>query len=334
MTEQPQRTGPRVIDRRGERKAEPPSFPEVVPVLPLRDAVLFPNTALPALVGRSSSIKLIEQVLAGDRMLATATLRDPTKEDDATPADLPEIGTIGRVAEFLRLPQGGMQVAIQGIARVRFKEWPAEKPFLQARVELLQSDPPTQEAQARMRTVLRLFGEVAEASPYIPAPFVVAAMNISEPGDLADFLAANINMSPAVKQELLEELDVDKRLERIEEHLRTESELLKISTQAQESMSEDLRKMQREQLLRRQLDVIRRELGETEGDELAELRQRVAEANMPDETHKAAERELERLERIPPQSPEWAVSRNYLDWLIEIPWSKETDDNVDLVHAR
>ena len=334
MTEQKDRQGPRVIDRRGERKSETPIFPDVVPVLPLRDAVLFPNTALPALVGRESSVKLIEQVLAGDRLLATATLRDPTKEDEVAPADLPDTGTIGRVAEFLRLPQGGMQVAIQGLARVRFQEWPTEKPFLQARIELLQSEPATQGAQARMRTVLRLFGEVAEASPYIPAPFVVAAMNIGEPGDLADFLAANINMTVAVKQQLLEELDVDKRLEAIEEHLRTESELLKISTQAQESMSEDVRKMQREQLLRRQLDVIRRELGETEGDELAELRQRVAEANMPEEALKAAERELDRLERIPPQSPEWTVSRNYLDWLIVVPWAKETEDNDDLVHAR
>jgi ATP-dependent Lon protease len=334
VTENQDRRGPRVVDRRGERKAETPSFPDVVPVLPLRDAVLFPNTALPALVGRESSVKLIEQVLNGDRLLATATLRDPGHEDDATPADLPEVGTVGRIAEFLRLPQGGIQVAIQGLARVRFTQWPSTKPFLQARIEVLQSETATQEAEARMRTVLRLFGEVAEASPYIPAPFVVAAMNITEPGDLADFLAANINMTVAVKQELLEELDVDKRLERIEEHLRSESELLKISTQAQESMSDDLRKMQRQELLRRQLDVIRKELGETEGEEVAELRRRVAEANMPEEALKAAERELDRLERIPPQSPEWTVSRNYLDWLIEIPWGKETEDNDDLEHAR
>jgi ATP-dependent Lon protease len=334
VTDDQKPSGPRVVDRRAERKAEPPSFPDAVPVLPLRDAVLFPNTALPALVGRESSVKLIEQVLAGDRLLATATLRDPSKDDDATPGDLPEVGTIGRVAEFLRLPQGGLQVALQGLARVRFKEWAQQKPFLQARIEVLQSEPATQEAQARMRTVLRLFGEVAEASPYIPAPFVVAAMNITDAGDLADFLAANINMPVEVKQQLLEELDVHKRLEQIEEHLRSESELLKISTQAQESMSDDLRKMQREELLRRQLDVIRRELGETEGDELAELRQRVTEAGMPEEALKTAERELARLERIPPQSPEWTVSRNYLDWLVELPWTKESEDNDDLIHAR
>ncbi|MGH2758305.1 MAG: endopeptidase La [Actinomycetota bacterium] len=333
------RPGPRVVDKRGEPRADehdsiPPTYPEVVPVLPLRDAVLFPNTALPALVGREASVKLVEQVLSGDRLLATATLRDPRHEEEPTPDDLPHIGTLGRVAEFLRLPQGGLQVALQGLTRVRFVGWESGKPFLQARIEPLASLPATREAHARMRSVLRLFAEVAEASPYIPAPFVVAAMNITDPGDLADFLSANLNMPPEMKQKLLEELDIDRRLEQVEEHLRTESELLKISSQAQEEMTEDMRRMQREQLLRRQLEVIQKELGGGEGEELAELRRRVEEAGMPEEARKAADRELARLERIPPQSPEWAVARNYLDWLIDVPWTAETPDNDDLTHAR
>ncbi len=328
------RPGPRVVDKRAESRAEPPSFPEVIPVLPLRDAVLFPNTAIPALVTREPSVKLIEQVLAGDRVLATVTMRPETSEDRENPELVHTVGTVGRIAEFLKLPQGGIQVALQGQARVRFTEWTSRDPFLEARVEVLQSEPATQQAQARMRTVLKLFGEVAEAAPYIPAPFVVAAMNITDTEDLADFLAANLNLDIETKQQLLEELDIDRRLERIEQHLRTEAELLKISSQAQEEMTDEMRKMQREALLRRQLDVIRKELGEVEGEELAELRGRVAEAGMPEPALKAAERELGRLERIPPQSPEWTVSRNYLDWLIEIPWSAQTEDNDDLPHAR
>lgn len=323
-----------MIDRRGEAKPERASFPEVVGVLPLRDSVLFPNLALPVLVGREESLKLIERVVSGDRILATATLRDPTKEEHPTPADLYEIGTVGRVAELLRLPQGGIQLALQGNARVRFVEWIAGEPYLQARIEVISPIPATTEAQARMRTVLRLFGEVAELAPYIPPQFAIAAMNIGDPGDLADFLAANLNIETELKQQLLSELDVDRRLTAIQEYLTAERELLRISSQAQEEMTDEMRKMQRDQFLRRQLDVIRKELGEGDSEELVELRRQVDEAHMPEEAKKAAERELARLERISPQSPEWSVSRNYLEWLLEVPWDKQTTDNDDLAHAR
>ncbi len=333
MTVNEKRQGPRVIDRRGESKPDE-SFPEVVGVLPLRDSVLFPNLALPVMVGRENSLKLIEKVVSGDRILATATMRDPRKESDPTPDDVFEIGTIGRVAELLRLPQGGIQLALQGQARVRFVEWVTGEPFLQARIEVITPSQATTEAQARMRTVLTLFGEVAELAPYIPPQFAIAAMNINDPGDLADFLAANLNLEAELKQQLLEELDVDKRLAAIQEYLTAERELLRISSRAQEEMTDEMRKMQRDQFLRRQLDVIRRELGEGDSQELAELRRQVEEAQMPEEASKAAERELEKLERIPPQSPEWSVSRNYLEWLIEIPWTVETPDNDELEHAR
>ncbi len=335
MTENVKRQGkPRVIDRRGEPKPDEPSFPEVVGVLPLRDSVLFPNLALPVMVGRENSLKLIEKVVSGDRILATAAMRDPRKESDPTPADLFEIGTIGRVAELLRLPQGGIQLALQGQARVRFVDWVTGEPFLQARIEIVTSAPATTEAQARMRTVLKLFGEVAELAPYIPPQFAIAAMNINDPGDLADFLAANLNLEAELKQRLLEELDVNRRLAAIEEHLTAERELLRISTRAQEEMTDEMRQMQRDQFLRRQLEVIRRELGEGDSEELAELRRHIEEANMPEEAKKAADRELGKIERIPPQSPEWSVSRNYLEWLIDVPWTAETQDNDDLIHAR
>jgi ATP-dependent Lon protease len=323
-----------VIDKRLASEHEEPKFPDVVAVLPLRDSVLFPDLALPVLVGREKSIELIEHVINADRQLATVTMRDATLEDDPKPEDLHTIGTIGRVAELMRLPQGGMQLALQGIARVRFVEWVTTEPYLQARIEVVHDLVVTRDAQARMRTVLRLFGEVAQLAPYIPAPFAVAAMNITEPGDLADFLAANLNLGTQTKQSLLEELDVDLRLAVLEEHLNTELELLRISTQAQQEMTDDMRRMQREQFLRRQLDVIHKELGDGDGEELADLRKRVEDANMPEEALKAALRELDRLERISQQSPEWSVARSYVEWLIELPWSVETDDNDDLKHAR
>ena len=334
MTPPKKRSGPRVVDKRATVAPLEPNLPEVVGVLPLRDSVLFPNLALPVLVGREKSIRLVDHVVGADRLLATSTLHDPTMDGEPGPADMHELGTLGRVAEMMRLPQGGMQVALQGVTRVRFVEWISREPFLQARIEIVESEVPSKEAHARMRTVLRLFGEVANLAPYIPAPFAVAAMNIHDPGDLADFLAANLNLGAPTKQSLLEELDVDHRLAVLEAHLTSELELLRISTQAQQEITDDMKRMQREQFLRRQLEVIRKELGEGESEEIAELRHRAEEAKMPDEARKVADRELDRLERIPTQSPEWTVSRNYLDWLIELPWSVETDDNDDLNHAR
>jgi ATP-dependent Lon protease len=333
VTSSESKPGPRVVDRRGTDKPEEPALPSIVGVLPLRDSVLFPNLALPVMVGREPSVKLTEHVAAGDRILATATLKDPGIEEP-TPDDVHPIGTVGRVAELLRLPQGGLQVALQGIERVRFVEWESREPFLQARIEIVPSKPAGEEASARMRTVQRLFGEFAQLAPYIPGPFAVAVMNINDPTDLSDALGANLNLDTPTKQALLEELDPNRRLERIEDHLTRELEILRISTQAQEEVSEDVRKMQREQILRRQLEVIRKELGEVESEEIEELRGRVNDAQMPEEAAKVAERELQRLERIPNQSPEWSVSRNYLEWLVEVPWSAETEDNDDLDHAR
>ncbi len=328
------KSGPRVVDKRAVTRPMEPEFPEIVGVLPLRDSVLFPNLALPVLVGREPSVKLIEDVVGGDRILATATLHDPALESEPGAEDLHQIGTLGRVAELMRLPQGGMQVALQGITRVRFVEWVSREPFLQARIEVVPSQVATKEAHARMRTVLRLFGEVAQLAPYIPAPFAVAAMNISEPGDLSDFLAANLNLDTATRQHLLEELDTNARLTVIEAHLESELELLRISTRAQEEMTDEMRKIQRDQMLRRQLDVIRKELGEGDSEELAEIRGRIESTLMPDEVRTVAVRELDRLERINAQSPEWTVSRNYLEWLIEVPWGTVTEDNDDLRHAR
>ncbi len=325
---------PRVVDRRGKAKPDGERNPGIVGVLPLRDSVLFPNLALPVLVGRPPSVKLIENVVGHERILATATLKDPGHDKDAGPDDVYQIGTLGRVAEFLRLPQGGLQVALQGITRIRFVEWVSKEPYLQARIEFLSPEEASREAQARMRTIQRLFGEVAELAPYIPPQFAVAAMNIQEPGDLADFLAANMNLPTETKQQLLEMIDVDLRLHTLEEHLTSELELLRISTQAQEELTDEMRRLQREQFLRRQLDVIRKELGEGDSEELGEIRRRVDEANMPDEARQAADRELRRLERIPSASPEWSVARNYLDWLLDVPWNTETPDNIDLKRAR
>jgi ATP-dependent Lon protease len=332
-TEQP---GVRVVDKRGKLPAERVSFPDVLPVLPLQNAVLFPNLALPVLVGRERSLGLMEEVVGGDRLLAVVAARNPQEDGEPGPDGVYEVGTAARVAELLRLPTGAMQVALQGIARVRFAEWTQTDPFMRARLEPLAELPASERAQALLRTVLTSFRAVAELAPYIPPQFAVAAMNVRDPGDLADFLAANLNLESADRQALLEELNVEHRLETIDAYLRRERELLELSTKAQTELSADVQKMQREQLLRRQLEVIRRELGEADdrGGEVEELRERVEKAAMPEEPRKAADRELDKLSRMPRGSPEEVVTRNYLEWLTEFPWSIQTEDNLDLQHAK
>ncbi len=334
-SEEAQRDRIPVVDKRGKPKREPSGLPPELPVLPLNEAVLFPNLALPVFVGRERSLKLVDEVVAGNRMLAAVAVREPG-EGEPGPERLHSVGTAARVAELVRLPTGGVQVALQGISRVRFTEWVSTDPYLRARVEALEAPPPDEHAQMLMRSVLTVFRDVAELAPYIPPQFAVAAVNIGDPGDLADFLSANLNIEPGEKQKLLATLDVGGRLELLERHLQRERDLLQLSTQAQEQLTEDVRKVQREQFLRRQLEVIRNELGEgdDESSEIEELRRAVAEAEMPEEAAKAAERELARLERIPSASPERTVSRNYLDWLLAVPWSVLTTDDTDLEHAQ
>ncbi|HVL80617.1 MAG TPA: endopeptidase La [Actinomycetota bacterium] len=315
-----------------------PDLPTEVAVLPLRDNVLFPNLALPVLVGRERSLRLIEDVVEGDRLLLTVAVRpeaDP-EADPPAPDQLYEVGTLGRVAELLRLPSGGMQVALQGLARARTVEWLRVDPFPVARVEYVAEPDPDEEAQARMRSVLGVFRRVAELAPSIPPQFAIAAMNVRDPGDLADFLAANMNVDLTDKQRLLSEPRAAARLTILEELLNDELGLLELSTQTQRELSEDVQKLHREQFLRRQLEVIRRELGETDerGSELTDLRERVRDAEMPDEARKAAERELDRLDRMQRGSPEETVSRTYLEWLLETPWRRFSDDDRDITKAR
>ncbi len=320
----------------GKRGGEP--LPGVLPVLPLVDAVGFPDLSIPLLVGKPQSIRLVDDVAAGDRLLVLVAQRVPRREEEFRPGpdDVYRVGTVGRVVQLLRLPQGGMQVVVQGIARARLLEFVSTDPYLRARVEVVEDVVErTPELEALVRAVTSTFRKVAELAPYIPPPVAVAVMNIPDPGDLADFLAANMNLETAERQEILETFDVRRRLERIHFFLQRELELLELGSKVQRELQEEVARQQREAFLRRQLEAIRRELGETDERmaEVEELRRELEGAGLPEEARKEAERELNRLERLPPGSPEYGMIRTYLDWMVSLPWQTVTEDNLDVGNA-
>jgi ATP-dependent Lon protease len=311
-------------------------LPDALPVLPLRETVTFPDTLTPLAVGQERSIKLVNDVLSGNRMLAMVASRDP-ENDTPGPGDLYRIGVAGQVARMMKVPDGTLRILVQGGERIRIVDYVTEEPYLVARIEpmpdLLEA---SDELEALMRNVQNTFSEIIEAIPYLPEELQLAVTNLDDPSALGHLIAGALRISTEEKQELLEEVDVTKRLHRLSEILTRELEVVRLGSKIQSQVESEIDKGQREYFLRQQLKAIQEELGE--GDEqqaeLNELRERIEEAGLPEEAKKAAERELSRLEKLPPIAAEYGVIRTYLEWLVDLPWSKETEDNLDIEHAR
>ncbi len=311
-------------------------LPDALPVLPLRETVTFPETLTPLAVGQERSIKLIDDVLGTNRMLVMVAARDPEDEEPA-PDGLYEVGVVGIVARMLKVPDGTLRILVQGTQRVRLGPYVAEEPYLVARIaelpDLVDEGP---ELEALTRNVQRTFSEIVEHIPYLPEELQMAVANIEDPAALGHLIAGALRISTEEKQELLEEVDVAARLRRLSQILARELEVVQLGSQIQSQVQSEVDKGQREFFLRQQLKAIQDELGE--GDEqqaeVNELRQRIEEADLPQHALKAAERELSRLEKLPPAAAEHGVIRTYLEWLVELPWSKRTEDNLDIAHAR
>ncbi len=323
---------PDVEDLTGER--EP--LPDALPILPLRETVTYPDTLTPLAVGQERSIKLVNDVLSGNRMLAMVAAKDP-ENDTPGPDDLNGVGVAGTVARMMKVPDGTLRILVQGAERIRIRDYVTEQPYLVARIEempdvLVQST----ELEALTRNVQTTFSEIIEAIPYLPEELQLAVANLDEPSALSHLISGALRISTEEKQELLETVDVTKRLRRLSEILTRELEVVQLGSKIQSQVESEIDKGQREYFLRQQLKAIQDELGE--GDEqqaeLNELRERIAEAKLPEEAQKAAERELSRLEKLPPVAAEYGVIRTYLEWLVDLPWSKETEDNLDIAHAR
>ena len=316
------------------RASEP--LPEALPVLPLRETVTFPETLTPLAVGQERSVKLVDDVLGGNRMLAMVAARNPESEEPG-PEELHDVGVAGVVARMLKVPDGSLRILVQGMQRVRLGPYVAEQPYLVARAgelpDVVEDGP---ELEALTRNVQSTFSEIIEQIPYLPEELQMAVANLDDPAALAHLIAGTLRISVEEKQELLEEVEIVARLRHLSQILARELDVVQLGTQIQTQVQSEIDKGQREFFLRQQMKAIQDELGE--GDEqqaeVNELREKIEAAKLPEQARKAADRELSRLEKLPPAAAEHGVIRSYLEWLVELPWAVETEDNLDIAHAR
>ena len=327
------------------------SLPEALPILPLRETVAFPETLTPLAIGQERSIELVNDVLAGNRMLAMVAARaqdsvaapraEPaasrTTDAEPGPDDLYRVGVAGVVARMLKVPDGTLRILVHGAQRVELGDFVATDPYLVARiVEAPDELVPSPELEALHRNVQNTFSRIIEELPYLPEELQVAVANLDDPAELGHMIAGALRIKTEEKQQLLEERNVAKRLRILSEVLARELELVEIGSRIQTQVQSEMEKGQREFFLRQQLKAIQEELGEVDESaaEAGELRERLEAAGLPEHAAKQAERELQRFERLPPQAAEHGVIRTYLEWLADLPWSKATEDNLDLKHAR
>jgi ATP-dependent Lon protease len=309
---------------------------QVLPLLPLRGTVVFPLTVVPLAAAQPRSLRLIDEVMSGDRTVALVMQKDPDQEG-AGPADVHEIGTIATIHQMMRVPDGSVRLAVQGIERMRILEFISEEPFLTAKVEKapeILSD--SVEVQALTRNTLDLFQRLVSLVSHLPDELVTAALNIDDPRHLCYLVATNLRMEPEERQRLLEVDSVVEKLTSLNAFISKELDVLELGKKLQSEVQEELSKSQREYYLREQLKAIQRELGEgSESEaEASELRAKIEESGMPEEAAKEANRELDRLSKLPPAAAEYGVIKTYLDWLTSLPWSKSTEGEIDIQKTR
>ena len=316
------------------------TIPDELPILPVRDAVIFPNAVIPLTVGRESSVKLINDVQQHDGMLVVLTQRDKLVDSPA-PADLYDIGTVSMVHRAMKTPEGNLFVIIMGVSRVRIEEFRQFEPYLRARIRPIPDGSEEEEAsvdfQALRRSVLSQFEKIVKLSPQLPDDLQTVVINIEQAGRMADYVASNLpNLSIVSKQLVLEQISVKKRMEYLNTELTKELEVLELRSKIQNQVQEEVGKSQREYFLREQLRAIQRELGETDDTqrEIEDLRKQIEASGMTEEARKEADRELGRLARMNPAAAEYTVSRTYLDWLVTLPWTVLTTEKIDIIHAR
>ena len=314
------------------------SIKNVLPILPIRNLVVFPGTVMPLNVGRPKSKALLEEVMPGDKIIGVVTQKDPDDEDPGAD-DLQAVGVACTILKLFRLPDGNQSIIVHGLARFRVVKAQQDEPFMTAKIEILEDDvEPGPELDALVANARQQANRVIELSPNTPDEAAQVLANITEPGALADFLAANLQTEVGPKQELLEESDVAERLRVIANRLGQQVDVLELQSKIQSDVKSSIDKTQRQFYLREQLKAIRKELGEGGGEggesDAELLRKRLEEADPPENVMKEANRELDRLDAIPQASPEYGIIRTYLEMLADLPWSKESETHIDLAEAR
>jgi ATP-dependent Lon protease len=320
-----------------DQEKEELKIPEILPLLPVRDVVVYPYMILPLFVGREISISAVDFALSKDRLIFLASQKE-MGDEEPSPDAIYEVGTVAMIMRMLKLPDGRVKILVQGLAKGRIEEYTSSKPFYSVRVQRI-IEPVTVEltieTEALIRTVKELLSKVIALGKVISPEVLVIIENIQEPGSLADLVASNIGLKVDEAQQLLEIFDPVERLRRVNDLLNREFELLNMQARIQTAAKEEMGKSQREYFLREQLRAIQQELGETDAraEEMAELRKAVDTAKMPAPVEKEALKQLNRLEQMHPDAAESGMLRTYLDWLVELPWSKSTKDALDLKKA-
>jgi ATP-dependent Lon protease len=311
-------------------------IPKKIPLLPIRDIVVFPYMVLPLFVGREMSIKAIEVALEGNRMIFLTSQKDINVENPS-PSDLYSVGTVGVIMRMLKLPDGRIKILVQGVARAKTVKFLQKEPFYQVEIKAFPDvpSPVGLETEALMRNVKEQIEKLVSFGKVILPDIMVVIENVDDPGKLADLAVANMGLKVEQAQEILEVTDPLARIKRINEALGKEIELLSMQQKIQADVRGEIDKTQREYFLREQLKAIQRELGETDdrSEDMRELREKIKEAKLPEKASKEADKQLRRLERMHPDAAEASMTRTYIEWLSELPWSKATKDNLDLKAA-
>ncbi len=316
--------------------AEDMPIPEELPILPLSGVVLFPGIAAPLMVGQKNYIQLVDEAVVQERLIGVTSNQQPEADKEPAIETLSKVGTAAKVLKMMQLPTGGVSFLVQGLARIQIEEYTKKEPYFVARVKKLEEQPSKDADTEALVSSLRLvFQRLAELVPNFPSPALMTAMNIKDPGKLADFVSANIPIPPTEQQGILEELRHRERIRKVMVLVNGEIQKLEVSKKIQEEIAGEIGEEQRKHILREQLKKIQEELGvkDEKTAEIETLRTRIAEADLPPEAEKAAQKEVDRLGMMNPAAPEYSVSRTYLDWLIDVPWSKSTEDDLDVKKA-
>jgi ATP-dependent Lon protease len=316
--------------------AEIDEIPAELPVLPLKETVVFPDSMTPLAIGQERSIRLVDDVVGGERLLALVTVRDAEVEAPGWD-DLYEIGTAAVVHKMIRVPDGTLRILVQGLRRIRLDEPVTDDPYLVARFAAVPDEAAeSRELEALLRNAQGLFGRIIGLAPYLPEELQIAAANVDDPSGLCNLVASTLRLKTEDKQLILELADTEERLREVSKILNRELEVFELGTKIQSQVQSELEKGQREFFLRQQLKAIQEELGDGDPEQadVNELRERLDEHELPEDVQKAADRELARLERLPSAAAEYGVIRTYLDWLATLPWGMTTPDDLDLDRAR
>jgi len=309
--------------------------PDELPILVLRNTVLFPGVVLPITVGRDASLQLVREAFDEDRLIGVVAQKQ-ADIDKPSPDDLFDVGTVAEILKLIKMPDGSRSIVIQGKRRIEIEDYTQHDPYFRAHVHALETEnePEGVEMEARIRSIKELAIQIVHTAPNLPSEAADAIENIDSPAFLIHFIASNLQAEVQRKQEILSAEGILNRADLVLNQLQEELQVLELSEEIRTRVRSDVDEQQREYLLRQQLKAIQEELGDGEGGaEIQELRQRAAEKNLPEEAREELDRELDRLARTNPAAPDYAVTRNYVDWILDLPWDTYSEDQLDISHA-